>query len=106
MKKVKSTVLLAVLSLCAVGAAPAGDSVYYQHASVTARVHSKWDERPHAIHILACPIILLARAAETVLHSPQILAETIEGDRLPVTRRGVLAPREVPPEDCIISVAD
>ncbi|MEI9896633.1 MAG: hypothetical protein WDN28_22925 [Chthoniobacter sp.] len=47
--------------------------------------------------------MFLGRAWETFLHSPQILSEGVEGDRALVNQRGVLAPREIPVEERIIS---
>jgi hypothetical protein len=106
MKMKNLTFLLAIVILSSVHSAVAGDSVYTHRVTTTTHTHSKWDDQPRAVHILAAPFIFLARAGETFLHSPQIFAEGIEGDRALVNKRGVLAPREVPVEDCILSPAE
>ena len=87
--------------------ARAGDGGFTERSyTATTRVHSKWEDQPRAVRVAGYPFFFLGRAWETFLHSPQILAEGIEGERAPVNRRGVLAPREVPVEDRIISPAD
>jgi len=107
MKMTKPALLFSSVMLCSVMSAVAGDSGYTQHTTCACtRVHSKWDDQPRAIRILGFPFVFLGRVGETVLHSPQIPAEAMEGDRPLVSRRGVLAPREVPVEDCILSPAD
>jgi hypothetical protein len=106
MKATKLAFLFPLIILCSVLSARGGDSGYPQRTDTYVRVHSKWDEKPRAIRILGYPFVFLARAGETFLHSPQILSEGIEGDRALISKRGVLAAREVPVEDCIISPAD
>jgi hypothetical protein len=106
MKIALTPFLLPTIILCAVASATAGDSGYSQHTSVVARIHSKWDNQPRAIRILGAPFVFFARAGETFLHAPQIPSEALEGDRLLVSKRGVLAQRDVPVEDCILSPAD
>jgi len=43
------------------------------------------------------------QVTETFLHWPQIVAEAVYGDRTIVSKRGVLAPREVAAEDQVFS---
>ena len=43
------------------------------------------------------------KVVETLLSGPQIFAETVYGDRTLVSKRGVLAPREVPTEDLYLA---
>jgi hypothetical protein len=97
MKHAKLASLLPVVLLSA-ATALAGDAVYTEHTST--RIHT------HQTRALWRPFVFVDRAWETFLHSPQILAEGIEGDRVLVNRRGILATREVPVEECIISPAD
>jgi len=106
MKTAKLTTLLLPVVLSTVGSAMAGDSGYTTRTSTTISTHSKWEGQPRAVRVAASPFVFLGRALETFLHSPQILAEGIEGDRALVNQRGVLAPREVPVEDRIISPTD
>jgi len=104
---VKLTFLLAPIFLCIGASANAGDSGFTQRTvSTSIHVHSRWDDQPRAVRIIGYPFVLLARAGETFFHSPQILSEAMEGDRALINKRGVLAPREVPVEDSIISPAD
>ncbi|HEY3899503.1 MAG TPA: hypothetical protein VGM54_12860 [Chthoniobacter sp.] len=48
----------------------------------------------------------VARATETFLHWPRILAEALYGERPLVSRKGVLALRETPIEDQIYSAGE
>jgi hypothetical protein len=97
MKTTKLTLLVPVLVLAAAIQARAGDgTAFYHRESVKVCVK----ERRH------CPFGIVARATETILHWPRILAEGIEGDRVCVSPRGILAPREMPVEDRILSPAD
>jgi hypothetical protein len=99
--------LPALVILSSAVSAVAGDSVSTQRVTTTTtHILAKWDDQPRTVRILASPFVFLARAGETFLHSPQILSEAMEGDRALVNKRGVLAPREVPVEDCILSPAD
>lgn len=97
MKTAKLSLLLPVVVLASMVSAKAGDdTTFYHRESVTVCVKQK----SH------CPLACVGRAAETFLHWPQIFAETIEGDRAFTSKRGVLAPREVPAEERIISPLD
>ena len=40
---------------------------------------------------------------DTFLRLPMVFAEAVYGDRVIVSKRGVLAPREVPPEDQVLA---
>ena len=95
MKYAKLAPILFSVVFVGAGSALAGDGGYVQHATTTIHV------RQHR-----GPLAFLGRVGESVLHAPQILAEGIEGERALVNRRGFLAPREVPVEDCILSPAD
>jgi len=107
MNATKLILLLPAVILYSVMPATAGDSGYTQHTAYNStHVRSKWDNQPRAVRILGFPFVLLARAGETFLHFPQIPAEAMEGERPLVSKRGVLAPRETPVEDCILSPAD
>jgi hypothetical protein len=108
MKLAHLPLLLPAVIVCSVGSATAGsdDQGFYQYAYSHRRVHSKWDEQPRSVHVLAAPFIYLGRACDTFLHGPQIFAETIMGDRALRNKRGILAPREIPSEDRIISPTD
>jgi hypothetical protein len=94
MKTAKLTLLLPVFVLASVLQARAGDGPgFYHRESVTICVKQKRH----------CPFLL---ATESFLHWPRIFAEAIEGDRACVSKRGILAPREIPVEERIISPAD
>jgi hypothetical protein len=97
MKIAKLSLLLPVVILASMASAQAGgDATYYHRESVTRCVKQKRH----------CPLGVVGRAAETFLHWPQIFAETIEGDRALVNKRGVLGTRELPVEERIISPED
>lgn len=53
-----------------------------------------WDDQPPLLRTIGYPVVLLGRAGHTVFRSPQILSETIEGDRSLVSKRGLLAGTE------------
>jgi hypothetical protein len=95
-----------VLTMLLVSALPgrAGESTYERQTVVTTRTHSK--SEPGVLRVLAAPFVFLGRAAETVLHSPQLLSEGIMGDRPLVGRHGILAPRDIAPEDRIVSAEE
>lgn len=95
MKCAKLASLLLTVVFMAAGSALAGDTVYRQQTTKT---------RLAVRH--RGPFAFLGRVVESVLHSPQLLSEGMEGDRALVNQRGFLAPREVPVEDCILSPAD
>lgn len=94
MKNAKLALLLLSVVFVGAGSTLAGDGAYVQQ---TTTIHVRQHRGPFAF---------LGRVCESVLHAPQILAEGIEGERALVNRRGFLAPREVPVEDCILSPAD
>ncbi len=97
MKTAKVTLLVPVLVLATVMPSKAGDeTAFYHRESVKVCVKQKRH----------CPFGFVARATESFLHWPQILAEGIEGDRVCVSHHGILAPREIPVEERIISPAD
>jgi hypothetical protein len=95
MKYAKLASLLIPLVVLSTGSALAGDTTVYAEHTTTVRVHQH-----HG------PFVYLGRAVESFLHGPRLLSEGIEGDRVLVSRRGILVPKEVPVEDCIISPAD
>ncbi|MDR3406841.1 MAG: hypothetical protein P4L99_30430 [Chthoniobacter sp.] len=98
MKTAKLISILLPVVLGPAVSAMAGDSGYTERTyTTTTHVQS------HPCRGAAVPFCFLGRALETFLHAPQILSEGIEGDRALVNRRGVLAPREVPVEERIIS---
>jgi len=66
-------------------------------------VHTRRDSHNRALRTAGAPIIFLGRVGNTLLHWPQILSETIEGDRAPVNKRGVLGVRETPSEETVYS---
>lgn len=65
--------------------------------------HTRREIHPHALRVAAAPVIFLGRIAETFQHFPQIISETMQGDRALVNKRGPLGPREVPAEDTVYS---
>ena len=97
MKTAKFTLLVPVLVFAAAIQARAGDdTAFYHRESVKICVKQKRH----------CPFGFVARATESFLHWPQILAEGIEGDRVCVSHHGILATREIPVEERILSPAD
>jgi hypothetical protein len=66
-------------------------------------IHTRREIHNRAVRIAGAPVIFLGRAGGTFLHWPQILSETIEGDRALVNKRGVLGSRETPSEDTVYS---
>ena len=97
MKIAKLSLLLPVVILASMASAKAGgDATFYHRESVTMCAKQKRH----------CPLSCVGRTVETFLHWPQIFAETIEGDRAFVNKRGILGTRELPVEERIISPED
>jgi len=98
MKTSRLLLFLPVLVLASTASSFAGgDAGAYHHESTAVRIKEKHSHNP---------FVYIGRGVETFLHWPQLLSEGIEGDRVLVNRYGVLAPREMPVEERIISSED
>jgi hypothetical protein len=110
MKTAQSLILTCTIGFGSSASAWAGPDHASSVTTVSSQEDTNWQElavksryrgesRHSALRVAGAPVILLGRTFGTLIHWPQILSETIMGERAVVNKRGVLGTREIPAED-------